>query len=257
MRSSLLTSSGALLLLVGCPTPRDATPVEPSTPPPSSCSELPATPPLAVCAAPEGGWAPEEAPAFGGSFQLSLNGPVLDAGSGEVPDGCFDNDYLGVLGEEERGWFRVADASGVTWTVGVSGLPSSVEPGDDVNASFLWTGEFQWQNEEGVFTLRDADDALLTWISLGGTLAGLTPPSDFTLVEGEAVCSLDPATGVCPARVAFDVVLDAAPVLYGETTTVADWTVVHAGYARAWDTDVEGCEWYADPIYWLIGVSSL
>jgi len=207
----------------------------------------PAVPLFAACAVPAGGWAPDEDRA---AYALRLAGPVLQAGDGDAPDGCFAV-WEGFLGADlgagaDAFWLRMADGAGRAWIVGVE-IPGLARPFDagataavDLDLAvehslpggpILRPGRVAPLALSGGLVLRDAAGATLAWIGDGypGIDAALLPAS-VAIARGEVAYRRGDSCGKFQG---YDADVTAGgqtvSVPYGETREVGPFVVLHGG----------------------------
>jgi hypothetical protein len=220
---------------------------------PRSCKTLPPLPRVAACAVPEGGWSESGGAADG--YAVTLAGRVASAGDGAPPDGCFDSGA--VVGAAPRRtdapsmwWFRAADTSGKSWTVGalVPQLQRPVVPGQLVSAEYQWSAR-GFSPTLGRLEVRDGAGALLFWLGQGGDIPDLALPVEVaTLRRGDARCQ---ERERCGAWRGHDLVISTgaaeATVSYGRESVLGDLRLVHGGYDLA--SSYTGCsDWYVASI---------
>jgi hypothetical protein len=221
---------------------------------PRSCRTLPPPPRVAACAVPEGGWSESGSTAADG-YAVTLQGRVSTAGDGAPPDGCFDSGA--VVGAAPRPtdaasmwWFRAADTSGRSWTVGalVPQLQRPVVPGQLVSAEYQWSAR-GFSPTLGRLEVRDGGGALLFWLGQGGDIPDLALPVEVaTLRRGDPRCQ---ERERCGAWRGHDLVVSTgaaeATVGYGRESVLGDLRLVHGGYDLA--SSYTGCsDWYVASI---------
>jgi hypothetical protein len=222
---------------------------------PRSCRTLPALPRVAACAVPEGGWGQTGNGAASDGYAVTLAGRVTATGDGVPPDGCFDSGA--VVGAVPRPtdtaamwWFRVADSSGKSWTVGalVPQLPRPVAPGQLVSADYQWSAR-GFSPTLGRLEVRDGAGALLFWVGQGGDIPDLALPVEVgQLRRGPAQCQ---ERERCGAWSGHDLLVSTgaaeATLRYGRESVLGDVRLVHAGYDLA--STYTGCaDWYVASI---------
>ncbi len=222
---------------------------------PRSCRALPPLPRLAACAVPEGGWGQGANGPVADGYAVTLAGRVTAAGEGAPPDGCFESGA--VVGGMPRPtdasimwWFRAADTSGKSWTVGVmaSQLQRPVTVGQLVQAEYQWSAR-GFSPTLGRLEVRDGGGALLFWIGQGGDIPDLTLPVEVAqLRRGAAQCQ---ERERCGAWRGHDLVASTGAVektlRYGRESVVGDLRLVHGGYDLA--SSFTGCaDWYVASI---------
>jgi hypothetical protein len=222
---------------------------------PRSCKTLPPLPRVAACAVPEGGWGQGGNGVASDGYAVTLAGRVASAGDGAPPDGCFESGA--VVGTPPRPtdapsmwWFRAADTSGRSWTVGalVPQLQRPVAPGQPVGAEYQWSAR-GFSPTLGRLELRDGSGALLFWLGQGGDIPDLVLPVEVaTLRRGSAQCL---ERERCGAWRGHDLVISTggaeATLRYGRESVLGDLRLVHGGYDLA--SAYTGCtDWYVASI---------
>ena len=222
--------------------------------PPRSCHALPPLPRVAACAVPEGGWARAGDGGAADGYGVTLAGRVTAAGDGAPPDGCFDAAVVGVTPRPTdtsiMWWFRAADPSGRSWTVGVQASQQQrpVTVGQLVQAEYQWSAR-GFSPTLGRLEVRDGSGALLFWIGQGGDIPDLALPVELAqLRRGAPRCQ---ERERCGAWVGHDLVASTgaaeATLRYGRESVLGDLRLVHAGYDLA--STYTGCaDWYVASI---------
>jgi hypothetical protein len=167
---------------------------------------------------------------------IALSGPVLDAGTGEPPDHCFDQAQIEPWGTEiavdDAWWLRVADGEGTERIVGVwlPDGPSGPAVGDEI------AGEMSYRPgmfgpTVGWIELRDAAGALIAWVGTGGDLRDLELPSEVKLDRG-AVAGRDSSQCVAWESYDLDAAVDgdAGVLPYGGAEVFGGLELRHGGY---------------------------
>lgn len=201
----------------------------------AACAPAPVEDPqdFSLCAAPTGGWV-DQAVVWQG-LEVSLDGPVTAAGDATAPASCDTTTALrsdGGLGQHGW-WFRVDDADGLSWTVDID-LPGATPPevGDTVHVIYGYEfGGFGPTVTE--LTVRDAENALIAWVGVGGALGDLHPPDGLAVAEGPVVERVDDS---CGAWARYALTVDAggasADLPYGGSAEVGGLEVRHGGYEQ-------------------------
>ncbi|MBI5479186.1 MAG: hypothetical protein HY906_10035 [Deltaproteobacteria bacterium] len=222
---------------------------------PRSCKTLPPLPRVAACAVPEGGWSQGGHGSAADGYSVMLAGRIASAVDGAPPDGCFDSGA--VVGTTPRPtdapfmwWFRAADTSGKSWTVGalVPQLQRPVAPGQLVSAEYQWSAR-GFSPTLGRLEVRDGTGSLLLWLGQGGDIPDLALPVEVaTLRRGDARCQ---ERERCGAWRGHDLVISTgaaqATLRYGRESVLGDLRLVHGGYDLA--SSYTGCsDWYVASI---------
>ena len=198
----------------------------------TECTDLPELPAVAGCMS-----------AIAGG---DLSGTVTEIGEGPFPAAC--SNLLGA--DPGTGWWvTVEDADGNTGTVGLA-IPGNSSPlalGDTAHLIGAYSPA-DFGPTIGNVEVRDALDALIGWVGVGGRVSEVVPPLGMVLSQGDQVCE---TTEECGSWAASDLILEAEGhrqiVSYGQSTTVGNWTAWHAGNRQALTSD--GCpDWYVSEL---------
>ncbi len=209
-----------------------------------------APPPVAACIAPVGGWA--ESPGSVEEVTASFVGDVVESAAGSPPEShCFQEMHPGDRrppSELDVVWARV-DSGGQEWIVALStpGIDEGLLPevGGELSVDYRFRfGGFG--PDAGHLTLWDRDGALLAWVAQAGDVAGLTTPTEVSVVRGAEVCQ---ESDECGAWSRYELRMNVAEqsgvaVDYGAQVEVGDFTVVHGGYEASTETTSSCMDWY-------------
>jgi len=215
---------------------------------------------LSACAIPVGGWPAGEG---GGDVNVNFTGPVLEAGDGDAPDGCWDAyETAGPApSPDERAtayWFRAMGDDGRPWTIGVA-IPGAVRPiaVDDAIDAFWSYFPAGFSPTIAAMTLWADDGTILAWVSHGGGLDSYDLPAfDFTLVQGD-VAYRDHDTCGSWAGYDLDVLLadgSTRTLPYGGSLDVGDLTLHHGRFDETTDFSNGCADWFVADL--LVGAAA-
>jgi hypothetical protein len=219
----------------------------------AACTRGPAVDPapFAACAVPAGGFADPNV-LFQG-LDATLSGPVLAAGAGAPPEGCFDALQIGPQGVDvesaEAWWVQVADDAGTTWTVGVwlPGGPAGPAVEDAVSAELAYR-DGGFSPIVAHLSLRDGDGALIAWVAEAGDLPELALPAEVDAAQGDVAGEDGDSCGTWASYdLSVTVAGETVDVPYGGVEAVGGLEVHHGGYdLQAFG---EGCpDWYVSDV---------
>jgi len=233
--------------------PPDTAP--PDTAPPAplpTCANVRA-PALAACVVPAGSeaGAPEW---IADGTTTAVAGVVVEAGTGAAPDECFERGpgfgaSHGATAEEWAAarWFRVEDAGGARWTVGLllGEHTPALAPGEAVLVS-SWFRHEPFDASPGHLAVTRPGGALVAWFGTAGRADELEPPAGVALARGPAVCEQAEHCGAWEGYELAITLPGEAPttVPYGGTATLGAWRVVHGGLLLQTTTETACADWF-------------
>ena len=201
---------------------------------------------MAVCAVPDA--LPVDCLAFDDPLLVAASGSVLAMGAAEVGGDCFQDRTMtsnagDLAADEERLVFRVRDAGGATYVVGVEGprLPFALARGDTLQVDFSLV-KGGWYPDVGHLALRDESGTLLYWYGRGEHAHDLVAPAGVTVARGDADCSDRDSCGTIVGYT-IDLSIDGEDVSvpYGGSATVAGYEVVHGAGEEGEESTYSTC----------------
>lgn len=176
------------------------------------------------------------------ALDRSLDGVVVEVGSGAPPEGCSAMEQW-LLGETPAGegwWFVMEDGEGTEWTVAALGLDdrAPLEAGEVIGVTWRWEAAEPFSGEPGGVELlvEDFEGALTAWVAGGRGLVEWDIHQDLSVQRGE---ELGRCEGDCITTVYYAAEIasggDSASLDFGEAAKLGRFTALHGGTTEGED----------------------